>query len=946
MIRVRTGYSFRAAYGPLDKVLAKLPGKYAPITDRASSYGWVRWDALTKEAGKVPVFGVELAVTPAETAKRPLYDYWVFYSLAGDLRPLNRLIAVAYENFRYRPLLPVRDAMEAEDIAKIVGRRTPIRWLEGRGMGGEGYYAACVSLPLAQALRYEEQGLAPVLACDNVYPDEANAAAYEILAGRNVENQTWPQALLKPNEIQAYLKAQKYPAKIIKEAKSNATWLLGIASKAPLVPARLPIPIVADKSLERLCKIGISKKFKTITWSEEHKARLKRELGLIAEKGYKDYFLIVADIVTWAREHMLVGPARGSSCGSLVCYLLDITTIDPLPYGLIFERFIDINRDDMPDIDIDFPEHRRNEVIKYIRNKYGEDRVSKLGTVAIYRPRSAINETGAALGIPKSYTEPVLNAIIERSSGDARALDTLLDTLETMEPGKILLEAYPEIQVATVLEGHPRHSSSHASAIILTRDKLEAHAPHNPRDGVLMLDKKDAETLNILKIDVLGLTQLSILEYAMELAGQDVKDLYNIPLGDKRAYKLLNDQKYSGIFQFNGPSMIFVAKRTNIKELEDIAVLIAISRPGPMASGNSDKWIDYRKAGKQVDMPDMLRPMLDHTYGLPIYQEQVMQIGRVIGGLSWGDVTALRKAMSKSLGREYFDQYGDPWKKGAIENGMDPEYAEKLWDDLCVYGSFGFNKSHCIAYGLISYWCAYVKARYPVPFAAATLSYENDVEQQRIILREIVEEGIEYLPFHPERSGQRWLVDGNRVIGPLTNIRGIGPKMSSTIMGARKRGEPIPSGLRKRLENGLTDLDSLYPVRDNYARLVPDPRVRGIVSEVTHILEIGEEFEGEAMLITVPIKITPRDANEEINIVKRGYRIEDQPTAYLVLRLRDDTGEMIGIVSRYEYRNSGHKIVQRGNAGKVLYALKGNVTVLGSARILMIDRVKFLGVMA
>ena len=945
MIRVRTGYSFRAAYGPLDKVLGGLTGKYAPITDRASSYGWVKWSALAKAAGKTPVFGAEIAVSPAATAKRPLYDYWVFYSLTGDLCPLNRLIYLAYENFRYRPLLPIAEALEAPGLAKIVGRRTPIRWLGGTGVVEGGYYAAGPGLPLPQALRYEGCGLKPVLAGDNVWPVEEGAAAYEILAGRNAERQTWPQSLLSPKEIQEYLKAQNYPAKIIKAAKTNATRLLKQASEAQLIPAELPIPIVDNKSLKGLCKIGISKKFTPKTWTTEYKARLKKELDLIKAKGYGDYFLIVADIVAWARRKMLVGPARGSSCGSLVCYLLDITTIDPIPYGLIFERFVDINRDDMPDIDIDFPEHRRSEVVKYIKKKYGEDRVSKLGTVAIYRPRSALNETSAALGIPKNYIEPVLNAIIERSSGDARALDTLEDTLETMEPGKVLLEAYPEIRVATALEGHPRHSSSHASAIVLTRDRLENYAPVNPRDGVLMLDKKGAEELNILKVDVLGLTQLSILEYAMELAGRDVRELYDIPMGDKAAYKLLNDQKYSGIFQFNGSTMISVAKETDIRELEDIAILIAISRPGPMVSGNAEKWIAYRKINKKVDMPDMLRPMLDHTYGIPIYQEQVMRIGREIGGLSWGDVTALRRAMSKSLGREYFDKYGDPWKKGAIEKGMDKDYAEKLWDDLCVYGSFGFNKSHCVAYGLISYWCAWVKARYPVPFAAATLSYEDDTERQRIILREILGEGISYLPFDAELSERRWKVDGKRVIGPLTNVRGIGPKMASTIMGARKRGEPIPAALAKRLERGKTDLDSLYPVRDNYARLVPNPRERNIITKVTFIAEIDKEYEGEALVVAVPIKIGPRDANEEINVAKRGHRLENEPTAYLVLRLRDDTGEMIGIVSRYTYGKIGHAIVNRGNAGKVLYALKGAVTELGTSRMLMIDRVKYLGEM-
>ena len=229
--------------------------------------------------------------------------------MTGDLRPLNRLIYLAYENFRYRPLLPIREAGEAEGVVKIVGRRTPLRWLEGPGRVEGGYYAAGPGLPLAQALRYEEYGLEPVLAGDNIWPDEDDAEVYEILAGRNAEKQTWPQSLLAPKEIQDYLRSQNYPAKIIKAAKTNATKILKQAAEAQLIPAKLPVPVVQDKSLEQLCKIGISKKFVPKTWTKEHKTRLKKELDLIETKGYTDYFLIVADIVVWARERMLVGPA-------------------------------------------------------------------------------------------------------------------------------------------------------------------------------------------------------------------------------------------------------------------------------------------------------------------------------------------------------------------------------------------------------------------------------------------------------------------------------------------------------------------------------------------------------------------------------------------------------------------------------------------------------------
>lgn len=947
MIRLRTGYSFRGAYGMIDNIMPHVEGDYAPITDRASSYGWARWRKASKDAGKTPVFGVELAVSPAPDAKRPAFDYWVFFSKWETLHPINHLIRLAYRNFRYRPLLPIADALSAEGVMFSVGRRTPKVWLEGLQCRGEGYYCLAPGLPPAHGERYASFGLRPALAFDNVYTQPGDEGVYDIIGGREAETQSWPRHIMGQEELCDYLEREGHSFKRIAQGSANAEFILETASRATLDRAELPRPAKVPGSLEELCREGILKNKMQFLWGGDYEARLEKELDLIQRKGYEDYFYIVADICSWARERMLVGPARGSSCGSLVCYLLGITTVDPLPHGLIFERFVDINRDDMPDIDIDFPEHRREEVIDYIRDTYGRERVSRLGTVAVFRPRSALNEAGAALNVPKNYIAPVLDAVIERSSGDARALDTLEDTLREMDVGKMLLREHPDILVATKMEGHPSHASTHASAVVLTREPLEEYAPINERDGVLMLDKADAEELNILKVDALGLTQLSVLEYAMELAEQDPDLLYEIPLDDPKTMEIFQKRKYSGIFQFGGAALMSVAKLVEMRSFEDICAITALARPGPLVSGGAENWANKHSEPEKAkaEIPELLRPMLSDTMGVVVYQEQVMQIGRDIGGLDWGDVTALRKAMSKSLGKEYFDQYGDRWKPGAIEKGMDPEYAEQLWTDMCAFGSWAFNKSHSVAYGLISYWCAWVKARWPVQFAAATLTYEKDIERQRQILRELVSEGVGYIPFDLEKSiATKWQVDGKRVVGPLVNIKGVAAKTAERVLRARARGDTLPDSLRKRLEGGETPLDTLYPVRDAYARILPDPTTRNIMSAPVPIAEIEEYIGDNCMVVATPIRINPRDANEEINIAKRdGKRIEGEPTAYLTLRLRDDSGELLAIVNRWKYAKVGAGIVHRGGAGKALYAVKGDIIEYEKAVMMMVTMVRYIG---
>ena len=949
MLKVRTGYSFRAAAGKIDLVLDRLQAlghSVAPITDRASTFGFYRWQKACKERGMSPVFGVELAVTDSMNAKKPSSDYWTFIA-QDSVEQINALVTLATTQFRYQPLLTLDQAMAAHGVFKMTGSRPPMR-LWDLTPQDDLAIGLMPSSPVAVVKRAVAGGWQFAASSDNRFPTASNKGFYEVLTGRNSETQTYPQWLLSPNEWNESIAHHDLPDLTTAMAETLSIKWLG-QSTATLQKSSLPV-FKSEHSLLRLCQDGAAKLGCDIN-RPEYAARLERELGLIHVKGYEDYFYIVADICQWARMRMLVGPARGSSCGSLVCYLLGITTVDPIPFGLIFERFVDINRSDMPDIDIDFSDQQRKLVFKYVEEKYGQEHVARLGTVAMFQPRSALAEVGMGLGVPKWMCDAVAESMIERSSGDSRALNKLEDTMASMPAGQRLLREYPECAVVGEFEGHPRHYSQHAAGVVISAEPISKYVAVDHRTGATMCDKKDAEDgYNLLKVDCLGLTQLSVFEDALSMAKLPIDTLEKLSLDDPKAFAVLNEAKWSGIFQFNGQALQSITKQFKVDKFDDIVSVTALGRPGPLASGGAHEWIKRRNGTNSVVYAHpVFEPYLKDTLGIVIYQEQVMEIGRNIGDLSWEQVTLLRKAMSKSLGKEYFDQFGDPWKAGAIAKGVDPAATIKIWDDLCAYGAWSFNKSHSVAYGMISYWCCWFKAHYPFEFAAATLSHEDDPNRQIQLLREMKAEGYDYVPVDSDISGRKWAVGeraGRRyLVGPLHNVKGIGPKMVNQIIGARNRGEPIPDRARKLLTNPVTDIDSLWPVRDGFKRCLPDPLAKNIVTHPTPIIEAQPtEDDQEFLFFCTLTKINPRDENEVVIVARRGgRRIEDGMTTSLNLQLTDDTDTIFGKIDRWKFEKLGRPIVDHGRVGKALYAIKGRMRANAGFRMVTITNVRLIG---
>lgn len=962
---IHSGYSFRAAFGHLPQVIARLKAigwTTAPIADRCSTFAFTRWTKLASENGLRPIYGVELGVTPSLNMEKPIIDWWTFLAI-DSLVPLHELIDLATSQAKKGlPMITYAQAHDATGLIKITGHTLLLNRLQRCPNTYLGITPATPRGLIRQAL---EQGVPPIWASCNAYPESNDKELYRITLTKfkkgqsySADTQTYPQHILSDSEWRDAC-AYSAPTAVQDEALATRERIFTICT-AELAKATMLVP-KKPKTLRSMCEEG-AKTLGIDLNDPIYKARLDHELAMIEEKKFEDYFYIIADLVAYAKQRMVVGPARGSSAGSLACYLLGITAIDPIPYGLLFERFLDVTRTDLPDIDIDFSDTRRQEVFDYAEHKYGPDRVARLGTVGMFQPRSALKQAAIALRVPQFMIDKVMDSLLLRSSGDTRANQQIEDTFKDTDAGRALIKDYPEMAIAAKMEDHPNNASQHAAGIVLTQEPVRNYVAVDARTKAAMCDKKDAAALNLLKIDALGLTQLSIFERCLQLIGKQDRSadrfLENIPLDDPAAFDVLNRGHFAGVFQFMGVTLQALTKQIKVESLNDIIAITALARPGPMATGGSGTWARRRAGQEKISYPHpILEPYLRETLGVVVYQEQVMQIGREIGELSWREVTALRKAMSQSLGQEYFDQFGNKWKASAVQKGIPQDVANKFWFDMCAFGSWGFNKSHAVSYGLVSYWCCWFKAHHPVEFAAATLDAETNkgsevrVARQIQVLRELEQEGVGYIPLDKDESIDKWIPverNGKRMLlGPLSNIRGIGERGVEEIMAWRQNNtsKQISHVLQTKLDEGKTEIDTLTPINKRLEEIYPNGlKEKNIVSKPVPIEKaLPADHDGEIVVIGVLRKLNVRDENEHVNVEKRGYKVKG-PTTSLIMHLQDDTGRIICKINRYDYQSLGLNIVERGRVDKAIYAMKGSFwKKVPDMKMLFIKHVRYLG---
>jgi len=917
-LKVKTEYGFKKTYGRVNDLVA-IDGVVG-ISD-SGTWGHVAFYKACEKADKKAVLGVELPVVDTlDKGKKQSPNYMTFFAKNNaGLSKLYELVSLANQQFYYFPrLLYVQLAAYTEDMIVLSGTTPNLNLFQN--MKGELYLEAGTA-DLGWAKRTvsisKNLGIPIVAVSDNKYGIPEQKDAYFIMAGMMGDEQSMGGHVCDEDTLRSIMPW------LPDNAYTNSDVIYNHCTVTLPKAENVKYPF-EGKTLRQLCIDGAKNKDIDISPDTEYGQRLERELQLIADKNYTDYFLVVADMIEAAKETMLVGPSRGSSAGSLVCFLTRITEIDPIEHGLIFERFIDINRFDMPDIDIDFPDVKRQDVIDNLSKKYGADKVAHIGTISRYKPKSAIAETAKELGVDFLETEAVKNSIIDRSLADARASMCIQDTLESTDVGKQYITKFPEMAASYWLEGHARHSGVHAAGILVANESINKFCTVDPKVGVAQIDKHDAEDLNLLKIDVLGLRTLSVLEMACDLADMDYNDLYTLPTDDQKVFDLLNDGRLSGVFQFEGYALKSLARQMVVEEFNDIVAITSLARPGPLHNGGATDYVNRRTGREHVSyIHPSIEPFTSETYGTVVYQEQVMNIVRALGKFSWADTTSIRKGMAKSMGDDYLNKFWEKFVAGCISDGMDELTAMKIWKNIMTFGSWAFNKSHAVSYALISYWCGYMKAHYPLEYAVACLNNARDDDQGVKILRELVKEGFEYKPVDIVKSKAMWSVVDGMLIGGLMNIKGIGEKMAADIFKRRSNGDMLTKGQMNKLTSPVTPFDDIFEAKRRFGDIYANPKNHNIKTmPVSYIIDVQET--GMYIVIAKLKEKNLRDLNEYASVVKRGGKLIKQNPLFLNMTMEDDTDSIIVTVSRWNYQKYGKEIAETGKEGD-WFLIKGEV---------------------
>jgi DNA polymerase-3 subunit alpha len=669
----------------------------------------------------------------------------------------------------------------------------------------------------------QETGIPLIATQDSHYTKFDDAHAHDVLlavqTGNNLDDK---DRLTMRDDNFSILNAEEMYAKfkslgedIIKEAFENTCRIAERCNvKIPLGKTLLPkFPLPADFAsdmdyLKHLAREGLNKRFpQGIT--AEIKERFDYEMGVISQTGFASYFLIVQDFVNWAKNNgIVVGPGRGSAAGSLVAYLLNITNIDPIKYNLLFERFLNPERISMPDIDMDFDDARRDEVLNYVSEKYGKDHVAQIITFGTMAARGSIRDAGRALGYSYDFCDQIAKMVPLLVNNDKS--HQLKKSLESVAELKNIYETNPDaknlIDSASKLEGVARHSSTHACAVVITPEPLTEYLPlqygTNDGDVITQYEMHAVEDLGLLKMDFLGLANLTIIHDTLELIKRNYGTEINIdeiPQDDKKTFRLLQQAKTTGVFQLESSGMKRYLKELRPTAIEDIIAMVALYRPGPMdlipeyiARKNNKKKSEY--------LHPSLEPVLKNTYGIMVYQEQLIEAVRTLSGFSRAEADVLRKAVGKKI-KKLLDEQEGKFKEGAIKIGTPKRTADEFWSLVEPFSRYAFNRSHAACYATVAYQTAYLKANYPYEFMAAFMNSETgDVERIAFLIEECKQMGIEVLPPDINQSFEKFAVVNPRLAPAirfgLTAVKNVGENVVKAIIKEREA-----NGLFKNIEN-------------------------------------------------------------------------------------------------------------------------------------------------
>jgi DNA polymerase-3 subunit alpha len=663
-------------------------------------------------------------------------------------------------------------------------------------------------------------GIPPVVTNDSHYSKESDAQAHDLLlciqtgkaladadrfkfdgSGYFIKS---PQDMYRINNSDVWREGCRNSQLLIADRVDTA----GMFEFVNLMP-RFPIPegfesedaLFADavwKGMDRRFPDG---------YDDQHKKQAEYEIGIIVQMGFPAYFLVVADFINWAKDNgVAVGPGRGSAAGSLVAYAMGITDLDPIPHGLIFERFLNPERISMPDIDVDFDEHGRADVIRYVTQKWGADRVAQIITYGTIKAKAAIKDASRVLGNPYALGDRITKAFPPAVMGKDIPLSAIHDEEHPRygEAGELrtMYETEPDVKqvidTAKGIEGLIRQPGVHAAGVIMSAEPLTDHIPvwvrHQDGAVITQFDYPTCEGLGLLKMDFLGLRNLTIMADAVKAIEENRKtkiDLLSLELTDKKAYELLARGDTLGVFQLDGGAMRSLLRLMKPDNFEDISAVLALYRPGPMGV-NSHTNYALRKNGQQEITPihreleEPLKDILEPTYGLIVYQEQVQKAAQILAGYSLGQADLLRRAMGKKK-KEILDKEFVPFQRGCREHGYSDEAIQAVWDVLVPFSGYAFNKAHTAGYGLVSYWTAYLKANYAPEYMAALLtSVGDDKDKSALYLSEARRMGVKVLPPDVNHSVATFTAVGEDVRFGLAAIRNVGVNVVEAIITARK----------------------------------------------------------------------------------------------------------------------------------------------------------------
>jgi DNA polymerase-3 subunit alpha len=810
---------------------AELEMPAVAITDHGSMFGVVDFYKEALRAGVKPLIGCEVYVAPrSRLQKEPKFDDHQYHlTLLAEnqegYRNLMRIVSAGYiEGFYYKPR--VDHELLAENSAGLIalsgclageipsllhrGRDKEARKLAGRYreiFGPENFYLELQDHRLPeQAL--VNRGLCAIaseietelVATNDVhYISREDAAIHDVLLCIQTGKTIHDSDRMKFGTDEFYFKSASEMAGLFKEQPAALQNTLKIADRCNvdfqfdrlLLPEfELPAGVRdAGDYLNQLCRKGLRERYCGITEALEQ--RLEYELRIINQMGYANYFLIVWDLIKYARSaDVLVGPGRGSAAGSLVAYCLKITDIDPIANGLIFERFLNPDRVSMPDIDIDFSDDKRNRVLSYVTEKYGAERVAQIITFGTMAARGAVRDVGRVLAFPYGEVDRVAKMI---------PTEIGMTISQALKQSKELQALYQEeerfrqlLDTSMAVEGMPRHASTHAAGVVISREPLVNHVPllkTNDQTVMTQFPMGTLEQLGLLKMDFLGLKTLSIIEETQaHIRRHHNREiiLSEIPLDDGDTYELLSRGETTGIFQLESSGMRNVLHDLIPNKFADIIAVVALYRPGPMEQ--IPVFINSKHGREPINYPhEILEPILKETYGVIVYQEQIIEIAATMAGFSLSQADLLRRAIGKKK-KEILDEQRELFIDGCLSKGFSRPLAEEIYDLILKFASYGFNKSHAAAYALIAYQTAYFKTHYPVEFMAALMTgYCNNSDKVALYIADCRRQGIEVLPPDINESETNFTVaDEKRIRFGLAAVKNVGAGAIESILKARR----------------------------------------------------------------------------------------------------------------------------------------------------------------